>query len=506
MSGIASVLSGARTAHIEVGDALEVLRAIPTHSLDALVTDPPAGIAFMGAEWDKNKGGRRQWIDWLASIMAEALRVVKPGAHALVWALPRTSHWTATALEDAGWEIRDCIVHMQGQGFPKHEGALKPASEHWWLARAPLSESSIEANVKRWGTGLLSVDECRIAHATINGGNLAENPHLRAPKKRSAPVVTCFGREGDESALTSSAGRWPPNAVFSHADGCERVGERKVKGDHGGEFVAGRAGNTHAYGAATVRAGHRHVSPDGTETVDDWRCVEGCPVAELAAQSGERKSGSRAPGVRKGVGYGGVERGDGGPAIEASEGTAARFFPQFAPDAPEPLSDLLAFPFIYASKTRRTERNAGCDALPKRPQDSCYGDGLNSATKVRTEAQAAEGVDRGTSANHHPTVKPLALMRWFVRLVTPAGGVVLDMFGGSGSTGCAAVLEGRRVVLIEREEDFAAIARARVAHWSDKHSEEPAPVVAAAPAPSVAPSCPAAPPRRQLALFDAEVA
>lgn len=101
------------------GDALDVLKTLEDHSVDSLITDPPAGIGFMGKEWDKSKGGRDPWTAWMKGIMTECLRVMKPGAHGLVWALPRTSHWTATALEDAGFEIRDVITHLFGSGFPK---------------------------------------------------------------------------------------------------------------------------------------------------------------------------------------------------------------------------------------------------------------------------------------------------------------------------------------------------------------------------------------------------
>ena len=104
---------------VREGDSAELLRSLPDNSIDAMVCDPPAGIGFMGRAWDKDKGGRDQWIVWLSGIMAESLRVVKPGGHALVWALPRTSHWTATAVEDAGWEIRDVFHHLFGSGFPK---------------------------------------------------------------------------------------------------------------------------------------------------------------------------------------------------------------------------------------------------------------------------------------------------------------------------------------------------------------------------------------------------
>lgn len=83
------------------------------------MTDPPAGIGFMGKDWDKDKGGRDHWIAWMTEVMRECLRVLKPGAHGLVWALPRTSHWTATALENAGFDIRDVVTHLFGTGFPK---------------------------------------------------------------------------------------------------------------------------------------------------------------------------------------------------------------------------------------------------------------------------------------------------------------------------------------------------------------------------------------------------
>lgn len=101
------------------GDCLEILKEIDDNSLDSLITDPPAGISFMGKEWDEDKGGRKQWIAWMTEVMQECLRVMKPGAHGLVWAIPRTSHWTATALEDAGFEVRDVVTHIFGSGFPK---------------------------------------------------------------------------------------------------------------------------------------------------------------------------------------------------------------------------------------------------------------------------------------------------------------------------------------------------------------------------------------------------
>jgi site-specific DNA-methyltransferase (adenine-specific) len=98
------------------GDCLEVMRGLPAASVDAMITDPPSGAGLFDLEWDAKAGGRDAWIDWLRQVMVEALRILKPGAHALVWSYPRTSHWTAWALENAGFELRPPIVHVYGSG------------------------------------------------------------------------------------------------------------------------------------------------------------------------------------------------------------------------------------------------------------------------------------------------------------------------------------------------------------------------------------------------------
>lgn len=96
------------------GDCLERMKLLQNESVHALVSDPPAGIAFMGKDWDEDKGGGKEWTAWMTRVMEQTFRVLKPGAHGLVWAIPRTSHWTATALENAGFEIRDVVTHVFG--------------------------------------------------------------------------------------------------------------------------------------------------------------------------------------------------------------------------------------------------------------------------------------------------------------------------------------------------------------------------------------------------------
>lgn len=123
------------------GDCLEVLKTLEPDSIDSLVTDPPAGISFMGKEWDHHKGGRKEWCAWMESVMRECIRVMKPGAHGLVWALPRTSHWTATALEDAGFRIVDRIQHVFGSGFPKSTNVGKQAYKAGILCQCVANET-----------------------------------------------------------------------------------------------------------------------------------------------------------------------------------------------------------------------------------------------------------------------------------------------------------------------------------------------------------------------------
>ncbi len=409
------VIEGRARWCVAEGDSADVLASLPPASVHALVTDPPAGIGFMGREWDRDRGGRAQWVAWLASVLGLARVAVRPGGRAFVWALPRTTHWTGCAVEDAGWAIETVVTHLFGTGWPKGASQLKPSSEHWYLARTGPS------------TGL-NVDACRVTYDR-DSPDPASNPLYRkmsgyangnAPHKSG----TLWGLEGKGERNPQPGGRWPPNTLFTHSPGCERVGERRVRGSNA-SFVNTTEGAPIAdgYGFKRMAPGvYGHADPDGTELVEAWRCVEGCPVAVLDAQSGECPSGALAEGVRKGGCFGSA-KGDGGPALEASTGTASRFFPQFAADDPDA-------PFRYIAKPAPAEKRAGLD-----------------------DAHAS-----------HPTVKPIELMRWLVRLVTAPGDIVLDPFGGSGTTGVAALLEGRRVILVERDPDFAAICRARLEH------------------------------------------
>jgi hypothetical protein len=361
------------------GDCLDVLRGLPDASVDAVVCDPPYGLGFMGREWDDLPPGE-EWA-------RECLRLLKPGGHLLAFGGSRTWHRLACAIEDAGFELRDSIAWLHGQGFPKGKGQLKPAFEPVVVGR------------KR-GPIWLNIDACRVDGEPRSTGT--RNPHA------ISGVNGTYGRDlrtdrQQRYDANKPAGRWPTNVLLGHADGCEQIGTLEVRS------------NTCPAGAASIygtEMADRDRTPAGygREIVPAWQCVPGCPVGELDRQSGTLTSpGSyaRSTEVVNNV-YGAsnarpVQHGHG------DSGGASRFFPTFR----------------YEAKAPTAER-------PK-----------------------VDGVA-------HPTVKPVDLMRWLVRLVTPPGGLVLDPFAGSGTTGEACIAEGFRALLIEREATYLPLIVARL--------------------------------------------
>ncbi len=483
-----------------LGDCRAVLPTLEAESVDAVVCDPPYGLSFMGKGWDHGVPGVPFWT--------EALRVLKPGAHALIFGGDRTHHRLMVAVEDSGFEIRDCLSWLYGSGFPKSldvskaidkaagaeravvgeyrmpadstapgfapsQGlgfgsnaeagrgrpitgpatdaarawsgfgtALKPAWEPIILARKPLT-GTVAANVLKHGTGAINVDGCRIAGVKGTGvwgtSNETTNPSFaHSPGRaefRSKAVETESG----------SVGRWPANVVLSHTPECRETGTRSVrrsliqKDAYSGDDTDG----TNTYGRG-LSPGSRCVGAVD-ETVPVFECAPECPVRALDEQSiaggihgaGRARSGSSDP---RPVNYRGhvpiAPAHDTGEMFRLGDsGGASRFF--------------------YTSKASRADREDGLEGQPTQAPRTTYDKSVRDGN----------GGDAGyRRSNHHPTVKPTDLMRWLCRLVTPPGGLILDPFCGSGSTGVAALAEGFRFIGIEQDAEYVEIAKRRIAN------------------------------------------
>lgn len=414
------------------GDCLKVIKKMEDNSVDAIITDPPSGIAFMGMDWDKNKGGRDKWIAWMEEIAIEALRVIKPGGHCLVWTLPRTSHWTAMAWENAGFEIRDKLAHIFGSGFPKSlnvgfavnklqgndrelvreyethdirnaglmdkkgtmmvsetkgnsewEGwgtALKPAREDWLLLRKPIEKGlTIAENCLKWGVGALDIDSCRIGDEKTGWNGLTSD--------RKDSIWDNSGLKDSDGKQRENDGRWPT-----------------------------------------------HITHDGSDEV-----LAIFPETKNGGQNATSQSKDKS---MFGIG---AHDGVGSSNFAGDSGSAARFF--------------------YCAKPSVAEKEFGLEDFEKRQQDVQRKEGDPGGDNPR---------NRGVNKRHnfHPTVKPISLMKWFVNLISREGHVVLDLFCGSGTTGIAAKVLKRKFIGIEKELDFIKIAQARIDAYVEVAIEE----------------------------------
>jgi site-specific DNA-methyltransferase (adenine-specific) len=437
-------------AELWQGDCLDVLRTLPDCSVDSIVTDPPYGLTankkggsgvasinldspygrsrigtgngsggFMGMKWDRDVPSVEVW--------RECLRVLKPGGHLLAFAGTRTQHRMAVRIEDGGFEIRDMIAWVYGSGFPKSLDVSKAIDQAAGAEREVIgpSRANVRADLKYGGNDP--------AH---NHGRLGAvtHPPVTAPATDAARQWQGWGTALKPALEPITVARKPLTGtvaanVLAHGTGALNVDGCRVGTETAGWNGLGETprnvymGGWSADGIARPTIGRwpANLIHDGSE--------------EVLAAFPQQTSGSRAAGVRKGVGYGSGAKGDGGPAIEGSSGSAARFF--------------------YCAKASRADREDGVQHRDKKPL-------LWSSGSQNPGSFQSPNTDRSAS-NHHPTVKPTDLMRYLCRLVTPPGGVVLDPFMGSGSTGKGAMLEGFRFIGIEREAEYVEIAKARIA-------------------------------------------
>ena len=559
---------------IHNGDCADVMASMKSNSVDAIVTDPPYGLAFMGAKWDsfngssgnqtiserqaegkryadENKGAPRyanshgkkvtqgEMVAFQAAmtpIFEEALRVAKPGAHLLCFGGTRTFHRMTCAIEDAGWEIRDCIMWVTGQGFPKSmdvskaiekkHGAdaaaqwdgwgtcLKPAWEPIIVARKPL-DGTVAHNVLMWGVGALNIDGCRVPTGDKLGGGMRaggaegvwDRPFMHDEQMQAAFVE----RKKAHIAKGETLGRFPANLVHDGSQMVLDLFPDTGRSSGGGMHTRGHDGHesTNVYGSYTIqhrKDGERGVyapwSEDGDVTTigyadsgsaarffycakankkdRNYGCERFLTWAERdqeLTQLLEQASNLLARDISESMMLNLVEQGC-STSLFGNENTVlsqeeCRFITS------------TVIPLITASKTcssspRSNTSESILDAIRTSEESGISLARLADKSSQSRQDFTSSGTDTATSAvsalfgvlseirgrarvgNFHCTVKPIALMRWLVTLVTPEGGVVLDPFAGSGTTLLACKELGRSCIGIEREPEYVEIIKRRL--------------------------------------------
>jgi hypothetical protein len=465
--------------------------ALPENSIDAIVSDPPAGIGFMGAEWDSDKGGAEEWIAWLADLLRPWYRALKPGGHVLLWAIPRTSDWTMAALRRAGFEIRDQVhdifdADVLAQNFV---GALDPEQQAAFLRLLESQTSPILYHL--FGSGfpksrnisididaLLGKEREVIAPAPYTRGassqqyadgrdvswNAQPQP-ITAPASEEATRWDGWGtafkpaaehwilaRKPLELSIARNVLKWGTGAL--NIDACRiPVAEGETiamtQSDPAKrEGVVGAAMLTSNNDAEKMQAAQR-ASIARTQELGRWPAhlvLDEHAAAILDEQSGT-KTGAKAP-VR------GTE--PSAPSTGQTYHLRKRVAGQFHGDKGG------ASRFFYVAKPPRKEKEAGLDHLPIASAGEATG-GRKEGSAGLNNPRAGAG-RTGGARNTHPTVKSIELMRWLVRFVTPKGGIVADMFAGSGTTLIAGLEEGMRVVGCELTDKYIPIVIGRVEH------------------------------------------
>lgn len=350
-----------------------------------------------------------EWLPLIERIEAEREVVAKQRGNLLAVAPGQDNDRSATTL-DVTAPATEAARQWQGWGT-----ALKPALEPITVARKPLGEGTVAANVLEHGTGALNIDGCRVpTNGEVTGGSGGRTVNL--PENVGAAIVV--GRSGGNGGnVTPDAGRWPANLIHDGSD----------------EVLAG-----------FPQTGPSKAAPRGS--------VQRYDPADTDAK--RPKGGNEVRG------------------IDDAGGSAARFFKQVGPE-PE---DLEAARFMYCAKASKRDRDEGLDAFEEQ-QAGVKNDSGRGFSEVDPYAKVMR-------KNVHPTVKPTDLMAYLVRLVTPPGGIVLDPFMGSGSTGKAAMREGMRFIGCELSDEYLAIARARIEHEAARiQAERQAAEKAATPSP-----------------------
>ena len=534
------------------GDCVEQMALMDAESVDAIVTDPPYSLNFMGKAWD-NTGVANRQETWQA-----ALRVLKPGGHLVAFGGTRTYHRMVCAVEDAGFEIRDCLMYLYGVGFPKslnfgcrcprdavqygHETVSRevvPGVRPVVAAPDPLSgsqEPDLFAGVRQRsdsaGASGSETGATQDDHGAMLGVRPTDHEARRVAEAGSgADVLTGMQRQAARRR-TGKAQSQGPGSVDGGEQGVlpgeDDRGEQS--GVEGRRLLPAQEGQLHpADQVCVLPAG---VPADGTEgrVCDGTSADRGTAVGPSARP---RRSGASsrprpdeqpavepdAVPVERGAQAGGACPACGGLIGWSGWGTALKPACEPIVLARKPLQGTVAanvtahgvgalnidacrIGFVSAEDERESkDKNRHADFGTAPGGNAVYGDysmvprtnyaasGRWPANLLLDDASAEQlgdaarffycakvsskernaGLD-GERCNH-PTLKPIVLMRWLCRLVTPPNGLVLDPFAGSGSTLIAAHLEGFRSIGIEQDSEYCRIAEARLAHWTAQQQQ-----------------------------------
>ena len=444
-----------------LGDSLEILKSIPSNSVDSLVTDPPAGIGLLGLDWDKDKGGRTQWVSWLTEIMKECHRILKPGVHGFVWAIPRTSHWTAMALEDAGFQIKDVVTHIFGSGFPKSVALDKAIDRAKYTNTDELFKVTEWIRKRRNELGLTNKDLDAIAE--VKGGAC----HWTAKPPHGQPHIPTKERWEKLEAFLGPAPDWI-NVMIKPAN---ELGENWSKRTVIGEYQKEAGG----IGGVSFQSTHHQITEPNCEISKAWQgwgtalkpasehwILVQKPISEhnLAANvlkhgvGGIHIDASRIPIHGKIPSTTNLNFKESGFIWEGKKRSQTSVYHQH-PQGRFPANVLI---------TRSNDKNCPAKIMNDQSQREVEVASYFKNFKPESNFYYCKKPDKNEKElfNTHPTVKPLRLMRYLCKMLTPPQGTVLDPFMGSGTTGVAALFEKFHFIGIERSEDYHQIALKRL--------------------------------------------
>lgn len=412
-----------------LGDCIEVMKSLPDNSVDTIITDPPYGLSFMGKKWDYDVPSIEIW--------QECLRILKPGGTALIFAGSRTQHRMACNVEDAGFILKDCLMWLYGSGFPKATDISKQLDKGHKRKvvgkksyTTPKADNSIQAN--SYG----------ISGGSLKSGQKAERlqEDITIPTTPEAKLWNGWKSHGLKPAyepiivaMKPNEGTYAENALKHGVSGLN-INEARIPLKKGENLSVERDGhkldiNKQGWGFKAVDRGNEGRFPANVILDEE----AGKMLDEQTQNVKNTKPHKVKSNKAKYKGYGSITK-KSGEIVNYNEPNAvgtSRFF--------------------YCAKASKKERNLGLDKFPVTNKNR------DNAALTHVEGRLP------STHNSHPTVKPLSLMEYLCKLTkTPTGGIVLDPFMGSGTTGMACKLTGRKFIGIEKSEEYMKIASARI--------------------------------------------